>query len=140
MNIMKTQKTRMLLIKFPYWLGIGADALWAVVLFFPAVYGSLIGNPDFTPDFQMTQIMRVGGILMTGWTALLIWAVLKPFERRFVILLTAFPVVFGLMLVSLTNILAETPFPVWILVKTIILFITMHISYFLAGRKEIVLS
>ena len=137
---MKTQKTSILLIKFPYWLGIGVDTLWAVALFFPAVYGSLIGNPDFNPEFQMTQIMRVGGILMTGWTALLIWAVLKPFERRFVILLTAFPIIFGLMLVSLTNILAESLFPVWILVKLIILFITMHISYFLAGRSEIVLS
>ena len=137
---MKAQKTRILLIKLPYWMGIGVDALWAVALFFPAVYGSLTGNPEFNPEFQMTQIMRVGGILMTGWTALLIWAVLKPFERRFVILLTAFPVVFGLMLVSLTNILAQSPFPVWILVKLIILFMTMHISYFLTGRKGIILG
>lgn len=137
---MKAQKAKILLIKFPYYLGIGADALWAVTLFFPAVYGNLIGNPDFDPDFQMTQIMRVGGILMTGWTALLIWAVLKPFERRFVSLLTAFPVVFGMMLVSLTNILVESSLPVWILLKTIILFFSMLISYFLAGRKRIVLG
>ena len=137
---MKTQKRRMFFIKFPYWLGIGADAFWAIILFFPAVYGNLIGIPDINPDLQMTQIMRVGGVLMTGWTFLLIWAVMKPIERRFVILITAFPVVFGLMFVCLTSILAGTYFPTWILVKTIFLFITMLFSYFLAGRKGILLG
>ena len=140
MNIMQPQKTRMFLIKLPYWLGIGADALWAIGLLFPAVYRLLMGMPDFNPDFQITQIMRVGGILMTGWTVLLIWAVMKPIERRFVILITAIPVVFGLMLVSLMNITTGAPFPTWIFIKTIILFITMLISYFLAGRKGIVLG
>ena len=128
MNIMQPQKTRMFRIKLPYWLGIGADALWAIGLLFPAVYRLLMGMPDFNPDFQITQIMRVGGILMAGWTVLLIWAVMKPIERRFVILITAIPVVFGLMLVSLMNITTGAPFSTWIFIKTIILFITMLIN------------
>jgi len=80
---------RMFLIKIAYWLGIGADALWAVALFSPQVFAILTGNPDFDPDLQTRLIMGMGGSLMTGWTLLLIWAVRKPIERRVVILLTA---------------------------------------------------
>jgi uncharacterized membrane protein YqgA involved in biofilm formation len=134
---MKNQKRQMFLIKLPYWLGIGADALWAVLLFFPSIYGNLMGITDYNPDFQIKQIMGVGGVLMTGWTFLLLWAVKKPIERRFVIFLTAFPVVFGLILIVLRNISVGNTLPVWILVKTIILFITMLTSYFLSGKKVV---
>jgi hypothetical protein len=78
--------------------------------------------------------MAVGGILMTGWTFLLIWAIRKPIERRFVILLTAFPVVFGLFVVALANVLKGNTFEIWILIKTAILFAFMISSYVLAGK------
>ena len=90
------EQKRILLIKVAYWLGIGADALWAVGLLFPKIFGILVGRLDFNPDFQTQIIMGIGGSLMTGWTFLLLWAVRKPIERRVVILLTAFPVVFGM--------------------------------------------
>jgi len=122
------------LIRLPYWLGIIADALWAIALLCPPVYGILIGNPKFNPDFQHKLTMSIGGILMTGWTFLLIWAVQNPIERRFVILLTAFPVVFGLFLVSLTAYISRNSGRLWIAIKTAILFVTMLISYFLASK------
>jgi asparagine N-glycosylation enzyme membrane subunit Stt3 len=31
------------LIRIPYWLGSAADALWAVALLFPPVFGTLTG-------------------------------------------------------------------------------------------------
>ncbi len=133
---MNKQQNKMFLIKFPYWLGIGADALWAVGLLFPTVFGILIGNPDFNPDMQVRTIMGVGGSLMTGWTILLIWAVRKPIERRFVILLTAFPVVFGLFITTLTGVLNGNTSTIWLLFKTTILFILMINSYFLAGKMS----
>ena len=77
------------LIKLPYWLGIAADALWAIALFFPVVFGALTGVDGFSPDWQLQSVMAIGGVLMAGWTVLLIWAVQRPVERRFVILLTA---------------------------------------------------
>lgn len=86
---MNTQKN-MFLIKFPYWLGIVADALWAVALFSPVVFGMLTGQNNFNPDLQIRLIMGIGGILMTGWTLLLLWAVGQPVERRAVIPITAF--------------------------------------------------
>ena len=131
------EQKKMFLIKLPYWLGICADALWAVGLLFPKVFVILINNPGFSPDHQTKDIMLIGGILMTGWTFLLIWAVRKPVERRSVIFLTAFPVVFGIFFVVLKGFLEGVTANLWLLIKTTILFITMMISYILAGKMSI---
>ncbi len=133
-DIVNEQKRNMFLIKIAYWLGIGADALWAVGLLFLPVYQVLTGVPDFVPDFQTRQIMLIAGTLMTGWTFLLLWAIRSPIERRFVILLTAFPVVFGLFLVALKEILNGNTFLSWVLIKSSILLISMINSYILAGK------
>lgn len=123
---------KLFLIKLPYWLGIAADALWAVALFSPRVFGLLTGRKGFTPDLEVQLIMGIGGTLMTGWTFLLIWALQDPIGRRAVILLTAFPVVFGLFLVALVGLIEGGTFNVWILAKTIVLFVSMVASYVLA--------
>lgn len=128
---------RMFLIKLPYWLGIGVDALWAIALFFPGLFTFLTGNPKFQTDLQVRIIMAIGGTLLTGWTILLFWAVMEPVERRFVILLTAFPVVFGLFIVALVGFLNGNTANLWILFKTTILFVLMVNSYVLAGKKAI---
>lgn len=132
-------RKRLFLIRLAYWMGIIADALWAVGLFFPKVFGILTGDPDFNPDLQLRLVMGIGGTLMVGWTLLLIWAVKMPIERRFVILLTAFPVVFGMFIVALISVLEGNAFEIWVLIKTSILFIAMINSYILAGKmaKEI---
>jgi len=133
-NIMNKYLKRMFWIKFPYYLGIAADALWAVALLIPSVLGILLGNPNFNPDLQSRLIMGIGGSLMTGWTLLLYWAVRKPIERRMVALLTAFPVVFGLFFVALLGYLGGNTSNIWILIKLPLLFILMLISYILAGK------
>lgn len=131
---MMNKNSRMFFIKFPYWLGIGADALWAIGLLFPRIFGILTGTPDFNPDLQVRLIMGIGGALMTGWTFLLLWAVREPIERRVVIFLTAFPVVFGLFAVALIGFAAGNTFNAWILIKSLILIISMVTSYVLAGN------
>ena len=118
----------------PYWLGIIADAVWAVALFTPSLFGVLAGIPDFSPNEDFRLTMAIGGILMTGWTILLLWAVREPIERRFVILLTAFPVVFGFFIVALIKVIHGNSFQIWILAKTILLFGSMIGSYILASR------
>ncbi|MFC1725788.1 hypothetical protein ACFL4T_09185 [candidate division KSB1 bacterium] len=133
---MNEQKQRMFLIKIAYWLGIGADALWAVGLLVPQVFGILTGSPDFNPDLQIRLIMGMGGSLMTGWTFLLIWAVRKPVERRFVILLTAFPVVSGIFIIALVGFLSGNTSNIWLMIKTTILIIFMITSYILAGKID----
>jgi len=123
---------KMFLIKLPYWLGIGADALWAIALFSPTVFGLLLGRPDFNPELEVRLIMAIGGTLMTGWTCLLIWALQDPIGRRAVILLTAFPVVFGMFLIALAGFIKGGTFSAWILIKTTILFVSMVVSFGLA--------
>ncbi len=130
------KQRKMFLIKIAYWLGIAADALWAVGLFSPQVFGILLGNPEFDPDLQMRLVMSIGGILMTGWTFLLLWAVRKPIERRGVILLTAFPVVFGLFIVALIGFLEGNSSNIWILVKNTVLIVSMVTSYRLATKMD----
>ena len=120
-------------IKLAYWLGIGADGLWAVGLLVPQVYGMLVGTPEFAPDFQTRQLMLIGGSLMTGWTFLLIWALQRPVARRGVLLLTAFPVIFGLFITTVNGISNGNPTLYWVLVKLVVLITAMVGSYFLAG-------
>ncbi len=124
----------MFLIRMAYWLGIGADALWAVALLFPPLFFTLTGAPGFNPDLQVKLIMGVGGSLMTGWTLLLIWALRRPIERRVVILLTAFPVVFGMFVVAFIGFLAGSTANAWIMAKTVVLIVSMVTSYVLADR------
>jgi hypothetical protein len=124
----------MLFIKLTYWLGIGADALWAIGLLIPQVYAILTGTPGFAPDFQTRQLMLLGGSLMTGWTFLLIWALQKPVERRGILLLTAFPVVFGLIITTVNGISNGNPLLFWVLIKCTLLMLTMVSSYILAGK------
>ena len=129
-------RQKMFLIRLPYWLGIAADALWAVALFSPTVFGALLGRPDFQPETEVRLIMAIGGILMTGWTCLLVWALQDPIGRRAVILLTAFPVVFGLFLVALVGFIKGGTFSAWILAKTTVLFLSMVTSYGLARGMQ----
>ena len=78
---MKADNKNMFWIKLPYWIGIAADGLWVVGLLSPAVYGLLTGNPGFNPTLDVRLLMGIAASLMAGWTALLVWGLLKPVER-----------------------------------------------------------
>jgi len=132
---MNGQKEKFFLIKTAYWLGIIADAIWAIGLLFPRIFGILTGTPDFNPNLQFRLVMSIGGIVIAGWTILLIWAVRKPIERRFVILLTAILVV-GLFIVALIGYLDGNTRNIWILIKNSVLFIFMVTSYLLANNYD----
>ena len=127
---------KMLFIKGTYWIGIGVDALWAVGLFFPSVFALLVGRPDFNVDLQVRLAMGVGGSLMTGWTFLLLWAFLKPVERRGVLLLTACPVIVGIFTMALIGVIDGNTSSIWVLIKTFSLFIAMLCSYYFAAKMD----
>lgn len=125
---------RQILIKAGYWMGIVADAIWALALVYPRLFGLLTGRPGFEPDSEQRLVMGIAASLMTGWTLLLLWAVRAPIERRAVILITAFPVVFGMFVVALVGVRNGNTSGIWILGKTSILMVFMVVSYFLSGR------
>lgn len=131
---MRRPKKRLYFIKLAYWLGIGADSLWAVALMVPSLFGMLVGRPNFEPDLQTRSIMWIGGSLMIGWTLLLFWAIREPVERRVVILLTAIPVVLGLFITSIVDYSTGNTSILWILIKCPILLISMISSYIISTR------
>lgn len=132
---MKSQKTLNFWIKLPYWLGIAADALWAIALLVPSFYSILTQNPEFKLDFQIRIVMGIGGSLMTAWTFLLIWALMDPVQRRVVGLLTAFPLISGLFIFTLIGNIEGNTSNIWILIKLVVLFALFITSFILAGKK-----
>jgi hypothetical protein len=89
---------KIILLRFCYWIGAVADAISAIVMLFPRLGGSMYGISDFNPGYEYRYAMGLGASLMIGWTFLLIWADRKPVERRGVLILTVFPVLFGLII------------------------------------------
>ncbi len=127
---------RLAFMRIVCWIGMVVDALWAVALLLPALYGILTGQPAFDPDLQFRLAMGIGGSLMAGWTVLLFWVSIRPVERRAVLLMTAFPVVFGLFVIALIRVLGGHMFGIWILAKCLILFVIMVIGYALAADMD----
>ena len=82
------------------WIGAAVDALAVVALLSPAVSRQMLGV-DVPATAELLYAMRTGAALMLGWTLLLVWAALRPLERRGVVLLTVLPVILGLMATEL---------------------------------------
>jgi hypothetical protein len=49
-------------------------------------------------ETEFRYAMGLGAALMFGWTVLLLWAYMRPLERKGVLLITIFPVITGLFL------------------------------------------
>jgi hypothetical protein len=92
---------KILLLRICYWVGAIADAIPAIIMLLPTLGGSLYGIPDFNPGSEYRYAMGLGASLMLGWTFLLVWADRRPVERRGVLLLTVFPVLFGIIITGI---------------------------------------
>jgi len=131
------EKQIKLLLHFAYWIGIIADGISTIILLSPELAKSAFGLTDIFIGNEYLYVSRIAASLMLGWAVLLFWADRKPFERRFILLLTIFPVVAGIIisgilavnskLISIQNILPLMIFN--ILVVIIYLF-----SYYIAGE------
>jgi len=106
-------------LKTAFWLGAITDALAALIMIFPNWGGVIFGhdNPMITHAYRYT--LSLGAALMVGWTVLLIWGSLKPFERKGLLLITICPVILGIIAaqvyaVSSGYIELKKMVPVWI--------------------------
>ena len=52
----RTTVVKLWLIKLPYWLGIAADALWAIALFFPVVFGVMLTSYSLAGETDSTAV------------------------------------------------------------------------------------
>lgn len=92
-------------LRWIYGIGIVVDLVAAVALALPSA--SRVRRLAF-PGVDRSNTAFAAGArtaapLMLGWTALLVWAQRRPTERSGVLLLTAFPVVAGLMVTEFAD-------------------------------------
>lgn len=106
-------------LRLSYWIGAVFDALVILPMLSPAIGGEMFGIPQFEPASDYRYAMRIAASLMAGWVFLLLWADRKPAERKGVLILTIFPVLFGLIdsggyAVHARFVVIEKMLPVWI--------------------------
>lgn len=116
-------------IKVVYLLGVIVDGIWAVILAFPSLYKVITNNPSLELSLQFKVILIITSSLMFGWTLLLFWAYKEPIERRFILIITAFPVVFGIFIGTLISYLNGSSIAIIFVVKTLLILILLIIAY-----------
>lgn len=77
-------------------VGAVADGVATLRMLFP--------RPAYGSEYRYA--LGLAASLMLGWTFLLIWADIRPSERKGVVLLTAFPVVAGLLLAQIYSVVS----------------------------------
>jgi hypothetical protein len=92
------KQQKILMLRASYWTGAIIDLLAAIQLLIPQLWATMDNFATYSPNTTLNFALYVASSLMFGWTFLLIWADRKPLERKSVLLLTVFPVVFGLAL------------------------------------------
>ena len=128
-----TSQKKIRIIKIICWIGVAADALWAVAFVCPQFYGILTGRHHLPNDLSLRLAFGLAASLMAGWTLLLAWTAKNPVERRAVMAFTAVPVLVGLLTVMLIGLLNEGASTAWILIKCGILCIAMLWGYHTAN-------
>ena len=122
-------KTQILWLRVSYWTGAIADGYATYLMLFPKISAGV----------EYRYALGMAASLMLGWTFLLIWADRKPLARRTVLLLTAFPVVSGILLADVYAIYSglisfEKALPSAIFLMVLI--ILFSYSYFNARNLE----
>jgi hypothetical protein len=92
-------------LRIAYWAGIIVDAIAAIQMLFPQLLLRTF-DIDLVATAEFIFAMRYGAPLMIGWTVLLFWADRKPVERKDILLITAFPVVVGYVVIVIYAIAA----------------------------------
>ena len=88
-------------IRFTYWYGAILDLLVFIDMIISILFEFSISISNVGTDTSYKYQTGTGAFLMLGWTILLIWADRKPIERKEILLLTAIPVVLGIMIINI---------------------------------------
>lgn len=84
-------------VRTVFWLGAGLDVIAIVPLLWPKFFLASFAIDASTLGTAGRFAGYMAAALMAGWTGLLAWGVHNPLERRGVLLLTAAPVMVGLI-------------------------------------------
>ncbi|MGD9202814.1 MAG: hypothetical protein PVI26_14740 [Chitinispirillia bacterium] len=125
---MKNEK----IIKTGYVLGSILDILFGLLMVaFPSFCLKIYGfQTELSPTIRFW--IAYPGSIIFFWTALLIWGMRKPQERKFIALITIL-IVFGFMLIQICGILFQVvPFlnMVWLLIIQLLLISILGYGYY----------
>jgi len=116
-------------LRASYITGAVADGLVGILMLIP----SRMGETEFR------YAMGLGAALMFGWAVLLLWANVKPMERKGILLITIFPTITGLFLTGIWA-AANSFFPMERVIPTLIfqvmLILLFGFSYLKARSAE----
>jgi hypothetical protein len=94
-------KKQVRFLRIAFLAGAILDGVMVFPMLFPKIAGIMFGNADFGPGAEYNYAMYIGAALMLGWTVLLLWGFRKPLERKGLVLITACPVVIGMILANI---------------------------------------
>jgi len=92
---------KIIFIRFTYWYGAILDLLVFLDMIVSIIFEFSVSMTIVSTDVSYKYQTGTGAFLMLGWTILLIWADRNPIERKDVLLLTAIPVVVGIMVINI---------------------------------------
>lgn len=126
------------LLRAAFLAGALTDALAVIPMLSPSVARWILGFEDMSEPYRFA--MGYAASLMTGWTALLLWAYQKPVERAFVAVLTML-VIAGLVATEIVAVLfgtlpAARMIPTWILQAMLLGFFAYSYFYPSLKRRE----
>lgn len=92
---------KLFFIRLTYWYGAILDFLVFLDMIISVLFEFSVSMPNVNPDISYKYQTGTGAFLMLGWTILLIWADRKPLERKDILIITAIPVVLGIMIINI---------------------------------------
>lgn len=92
---------KLIFIRFTYWYGALLDFLVFLDMIMSIIFEFSLTMPNVSTEISYKYQTGTGAFLMLGWIFLLIWADRKPIQRKDILLLTAIPVVIGIMIINL---------------------------------------
>jgi len=126
-------ETITLLLRIAFLLGAVTDGLAVIPMLSRRVGAALFGGDSSRNNQESRFAWGVGAALMAGWTLLLLWGAMSPIMRRDILLLTVFPVITGIVLVTVIAarrglVSVARMVPLWIHLSAVSLFyITVYV-------------
>jgi len=129
----------MIIVKIAYIVGIILDGLMGFDMFLYTFFGKSIylQNQNIPISSSTTQpVMMLGTALMIGWTILLLWSLLKPIERKGMLIITAFPVVFLYLIYDIIQLVDGVNSILSVLIIRCFLIILLTVAYIFANQMK----
>jgi len=127
-------------LKLSFLVGTITDALALFPMLFPPLAKIFWGFDKFSGVYYFA--MGYGAALMLAWTMLLVWAIRKPLERRFIALFTAVVIVGFVVteVIALVHDYIQTEKILPTFGLQAILLILFTYSFLISGKKKSILA